>query len=490
MKKLFIIIAILVWAGTAWAGPVVSGSASSTPATEAVAGVSRFCTAAEVTAGVTGGCIVDDVNLKTELDKKQNAATGLTASKPVCTSGTSTFAVCAGTEGVWATAASVVDWTADQGATNIHAGNIPDLSGTYQAADADFPSLAAGISGPVVGLGNGNGYRNIASTDLLPSDEIVAGGGTVDAITANYTIDKTLADKTIARFRSAGANTSTTPSFAPDGLTAHTIVKHGGVALSAGDIGAAGMICVLQYDLANTRWELMNPVKPSGTLALSEINAPSSDSDPSTTPGQFKHDSTDTGSNSGGTFKWYDGAQVRSFVDTGTNYTIITKTEYLPIRYAEDGTTAPSAAAEISTTTAIGRSFSEGDDVVFWWVIPNDYIGGVKYRVIYALSADASADETVVFSMAGSVVANSGALAGAAGTALTIADELTTDDDQFQVMMTDYSAESNADWSLMAGGLARLEFSSAAAGDYAGGEPLVIGIEIKYKAKIIGIAGY
>lgn len=35
-----------------------------------------------------------------------------------------------------------LDWTSDLGATNIHSGNIPDLSGTYQAVDADLQTLA------------------------------------------------------------------------------------------------------------------------------------------------------------------------------------------------------------------------------------------------------------------------------------------------------------------------------------------------------------
>lgn len=227
-----------------------------------------------------------------------------------------------------------------------------------------------------------------------------------------------------------------------------------------------------------------------GTPSFTALNMPSSNADPGTTAGQIKHDSTDTGANSGGVAKWYDGAQVRTLVDTGTNYTYVIKTEYLPIRYAEDGTTAPSAAAAVTGKKVIARSFSEGDDVVFFWVVPNDYVGGVKYRVHYALSADASADETVVYSMTGCIAANSADIACSAGTALTISDELGTSDDQYQYMVTDYSAESNADWSLTAGGLARLAFSNAAAGDLTSGEPLVIGIEIKYKAKIMGIADY
>lgn len=40
-------------------------------------------------------------------------------------------------------------------------------------------------------------------------------------------------------------------------------------------------------------------------------------------------------------------------------------------------------------------------------------------------------------------------------------------------------------------GVARLNFSHAAASDMAGaGEPLAIGVEVKYKAKVIGFGGY
>lgn len=90
---------------------------------------------------------------------------------------------------------------------------------------------------------------------------IADAGGTVDAITADYTPDIALSDKQLCAIVSAGVNTSATPSFAPDGLTARTIVKKGGVALVAGDIGAAGAVHYLEYNLANTRWELLNPAK-------------------------------------------------------------------------------------------------------------------------------------------------------------------------------------------------------------------------------------
>lgn len=108
-----------------------------------------------------------------------------------------------------------------------------------------------------------------------------AAGGTVDAITTTCAPPVTLTDKAICVVVSAGANTSTTPTFAPNGLTAHTIVSRGGAALVAGDTGAAGYPMQLEYNLANTRWELANPAKVraasdlvgngsiTGTLAVS-----------------------------------------------------------------------------------------------------------------------------------------------------------------------------------------------------------------------------
>lgn len=229
----------------------------------------------------------------------------------------------------------------------------------------------------------------------------------------------------------------------------------------------------------------------SGTTTpiISVVGVVSSAADVGTTAGRIKHDSDDTAGNSGGALEWYDGAQIRTVVDTGTNYTIIAKTEFLPIRYAEDGTTAPDAAAAITGKTLIARGFAEADDVVFFWIAPNDYVGGVKYRVHYALSTDGEANDTATFSMTGCIIANSGDIACSAGTALAISDEIGTDDDQYQYMVTDYSAESNADWGVAAGGLIKLGFSYAAAGDYTH-DALVVGIEIKYKAKIIGVAGY
>lgn len=105
---------------------------------------------------------------------------------------------------------------------------------------------------------------------------VAAAGGTVNAITATYSPAPTaLVDKMLLWFRATGANTSTAPTFSPNGLTARTIVKQGGTALVAGDIPAANAIMEVVYDATNTRWELLNPVGSSNIIRATKINVTS-----------------------------------------------------------------------------------------------------------------------------------------------------------------------------------------------------------------------
>jgi hypothetical protein len=95
--------------------------------------------------------------------------------------------------------------------------------------------------------------RTVCSTGQLR-------GGAADAITATLTPALTaLSDGQLCFIRALLANATTTPTFAPNGLTAHTITKFGGTALVAGDIVGNLHEIVLRYNLANTRWELLNP---------------------------------------------------------------------------------------------------------------------------------------------------------------------------------------------------------------------------------------
>lgn len=119
------------------------------------------------------------------------------------------------------------------------------------------------------GVGDGVARTDYASLGQVQDGTVqwIASGGTVSAITAAYSpAITTLVDGMVLGFRATGANTSTTPTFSPNGLTARTIVRWGGVALAAGDIPRANYECLVRYNLANTRWELLNPVASPGTI--------------------------------------------------------------------------------------------------------------------------------------------------------------------------------------------------------------------------------
>lgn len=92
------------------------------------------------------------------------------------------------------------------------------------------------------------------------SQNWIAAGGTADAITATYApAISALVDGQLCYFRASAANATTTPTFSPNGLTARTIVLEGGSALRVNEIPAANAEVILRYNLANTRWELLNP---------------------------------------------------------------------------------------------------------------------------------------------------------------------------------------------------------------------------------------
>src|SRR5579885_3098848 len=98
-----------------------------------------------------------------------------------------------------------------------------------------------------------------------PSNWVVA-GGTANAITASYTPPApTLYDGMISSFRATAANTATAPTFSRDGSGALPITKCGGAPLVPGDIPGGLAEVMLRYNLANTRWELMNP-RPIGPV--------------------------------------------------------------------------------------------------------------------------------------------------------------------------------------------------------------------------------
>ena len=115
------------------------------------------------------------------------------------------------------------------------------------------------------GVGNAVARTDYAAAGQVQDGKLnwVDGGGTADAITATYSPAITaLVDGQLCCVRATAANATTTPTFAPNGLTARDIVKEGGDALAVGDIVGDGHELILRYDLTNTRWELLNPKNP------------------------------------------------------------------------------------------------------------------------------------------------------------------------------------------------------------------------------------
>lgn len=121
---------------------------------------------------------------------------------------------------------------------------------------------AADISAAVTTV---NSSLTLSGSELnvtIPVRQGVA-AGTVDAITASVTpAPASLTNNLTVWIETAGANTSTTPTFNLNGLGAKTIVKWGGTALVAGDIKAASDRMILVYDDSLDKWVLLNPASP------------------------------------------------------------------------------------------------------------------------------------------------------------------------------------------------------------------------------------
>lgn len=109
---------------------------------------------------------------------------------------------------------------------------------------------------------NNNPISNPTTWDLITivKSYIANASGTVDAITADFVpVMHSLADGNRVLVRASGPNATTTPTFAPNGLTAKTIVKNGNQALAKGDIFGAGHELDMVRNLDNDNWELLNP---------------------------------------------------------------------------------------------------------------------------------------------------------------------------------------------------------------------------------------
>ena len=146
-------------------------------------------------------------------------------------------------------------------------------SGKLQVAQISVPHGTTTISN-----NNITDMRAVWDTEIPGIPWCIAAG--TDTITGTYApANKSLYDGLLLSFRAANGNATTTPTYNADGLGAKTITKSGGVALVARDIPGQYAECLLRYNLANTRWELLNPAvavptsaNPSATAGPAAVN--------------------------------------------------------------------------------------------------------------------------------------------------------------------------------------------------------------------------
>lgn len=100
-------------------------------------------------------------------------------------------------------------------------------------------------------------------------------GGTVDAITATFSpafASLAAAEGYVLAIPLSGANTSTTPTLAIDGLIAKTIVKGSNTALLAGDIPGGDFVGLFVHDASIDKYQLLNPT-PTYAKVNTTLNA-------------------------------------------------------------------------------------------------------------------------------------------------------------------------------------------------------------------------
>jgi microcystin-dependent protein len=118
------------------------------------------------------------------------------------------------------------------------------------------------------GVGNGVARSDYVSMgqvqDAVALNWSVA-GGSADALTVAYTPALTLlVDGQLCFVRgSATANITTAPTLQVNGGAIHPITKDGGLPLAVGDLAGVGVEYILRYNLANTRWDMLNPTQPN-----------------------------------------------------------------------------------------------------------------------------------------------------------------------------------------------------------------------------------
>lgn len=165
-----------------------------------------------------------------------------------------------------------------------------------------------------------DGSLTLTGGSLKVTRPIRAGiaGGTVDALTATFSppITALTDNNLVVVVEATGANTSTTPTFAPDGLAAKAIVRTFGgtnIPLALGDITGADAKLLLAIDTTLDKWVLLNPaLMPQMTTTQRNAVTP--------VAGMLFYNTTTS------RHQWYVGGSWYDIVDTNSTDVLVNKT--------------------------------------------------------------------------------------------------------------------------------------------------------------------
>lgn len=157
-----------------------------------------------------------------------------------------------------------VEETNDKGVTTT-AANRANKVMAFDAAGSPAVRPIADLSALLTAIDNSL-TQSGSTLSVTKPNRSASAGGTADAITAVFSpVITALTDNLEVVIEPTAANATSTPTFAPDGLTAKIIVKGSGETLLPGDIQGVNSRARLVFDVSLDRWVLLNPYYPPST---------------------------------------------------------------------------------------------------------------------------------------------------------------------------------------------------------------------------------
>lgn len=126
--------------------------------------------------------------------------------------------------------------------------------------NGEFQRIATSFGDVTDSLTSASTAVSSLSTTIAINGPWVIAGGTGNALTGTFPSSiLPLVDGQLVYLRVPGANTNAVPTLQINADVPHSITKKGGAVLVAGDISGVLGEHVFRYNLAGTRWEILNP---------------------------------------------------------------------------------------------------------------------------------------------------------------------------------------------------------------------------------------